>query len=237
MPPTAFHVAHAAVATWLLSCGLAAAGQCDRLLPVPTMTAQAFGAPVAWRHSLRSQSLGALNPRGQGGHTLGLTSAILYHDVVIEWSLQDTPAGTCVRMASANLRIGYKTRTVDVAAEIPSGSCLEREVLAHENRHLATGEAVALESVSWITQDLTRFARTAPAMLFRRGDSAGIHLWMQQEKDRLGATITPDIDTLAAEHERRQQLIDTPEEYARLGAVCGGEARRLPGLNPLYRSR
>jgi len=210
---------------------------CDRLLPPPTTHVEPFGAEVRLRRSLPSAALSGQQPMKRGSHTLGLTSTTMYHDFILEWNVQTVRNVVCIRPAHINLRVGYQNRTVDIAAEIPDGTCIREEVMAHEMRHVNTGVDVVLRFVPDLSADLARIAKSAPSGSFDPRERAAMAAWTDRQKDWIEASLRGDMAALVAEHDRAQALIDTTEEYKRLGAVCGGEASRYIGGNPMYRRR
>ncbi|MFC7692032.1 hypothetical protein ACFQY5_23085 [Paeniroseomonas aquatica] len=75
-------------------------------------------------------------PRSATLHHLGLTTSRVEWQSEIETRYRSTE-GVCARPATVSLELAQTEHVVRVAREIPKGSCLWREVSAHERRHVA----------------------------------------------------------------------------------------------------
>ena len=119
------------------------------------------------------------------------------------------------------VRYGFSPMTVYVAREFPPGSCAYREIHEHEMRHVRAYQA-HLKAIEKTLADAlqARFAGTGPW----RGPRGETNARLQAElQERWVPFVKREINKVDA----AQALIDTPEEYARVAASCGGEIRRL----------
>ena len=130
-----------------------------------------------------SQSIGQLarkpgrppvTGRTANAHTLGLTAS-QYNQ---QWQVSIVTASLgqgryCGAAQILTVTFGYDQRTVYVARELPQGSCIHAEVLAHEMRHVAVDEQLLREYVPALKRRLEDVvARLGPA----QGDRGPVHL-------------------------------------------------------------
>lgn len=136
--------------------------------------------------------------------------------------LQDAASGYECIAPQIDVELYYVPVVIYIARELPVDSCAYKEVLTHEMRHLKTYvdhlpkvEKVVREALVKRFGDKPLYAPSGTAMsaLEHEFDSG----WMPYIKGEL------------AKVEVEQAAIDTPEEYGRLGKVCGGEVANLLG--------
>jgi len=128
---------------------------------------------------------------------------------------------TCAGFTDGRLRLTLQA-TIYIAREIPKGTCLYREVLAHEQRHQSLGveltEAFARELEEVIAAALTE----QPFIPVPPGEKAE-----QVAADRLDEIIGAAWQTFDRERSRRQLALDSNAEYARTDLICPGEADKF----------
>jgi hypothetical protein len=172
----------------------------------------------------------ATNGRARPGqYVLGLTRTESRVSINIGGRLLTDPASGYECIAPRiEVRLTYPPIVVYVSREFPPASCAYQEVLAHEMRHLNT-------YLDYLPKVEAR-VRTALAQRFegkplyaRIGQAQSL---LQREVDR---GWMPYIKNEMAKVEAMQAAIDSPQEYARLGKVCGGEVQLL--LRPPRRSK
>lgn len=208
----------------LACCALFAAGpvqadDCDQL-PAPAVVLKRLEAPVGLNLKYGYGTLTKLGaeqaPPGQT--VLGLTRG----NAIVQFSTK-TPsfvdASGRFECASPQITVlyGFKPLTVYVAREFPAESCAYKEIYEHEQRHVKAYQEhlVAIEKDLGETLN-RRFATGAPW----RGPIGQTQSRLQEELDsRWLPYLTREIERVKA----AQALIDTPEEYARVAASCGGE--------------
>ena len=157
-------------------------------------------------------------------HHLGLTLSR------VEWRSEITvrsqgPAGgpVCAVPAEIRLALLHAEHVIRLAREVPRGSCLAGEVLAHERRHAELNRRTLREAA----EGLRAAARAWAARAEIRAPDAGAAALLLQ--DQLSAAVEPVLERLRASRAAGHAAIDTPEEYRRLGRVCPADQRRLRG--------
>lgn len=130
--------------------------------------------------------------------------------------------GTCVGFRDGTLAL-LASVTIHLAAEIPVGSCLDRETVAHELKHHERG----LQLLDAHARDLeARFAEALaeqPFVLAAAGDAAAAAI------GRLRQIMEPARREFDDSYVSAQLALDTPREYQRILDACPGEQQRLLG--------
>ncbi len=105
---------------------------------------------------------------------------------------------------------------VDVAAEYRPGTCPYREILQHENQHVAIVQRAFAEADAALRRDLGDLARrTRPFVLSGTPERAA-----QQMAERFMAAARPALDRYSRDTERANAALDTPESYRAVSARC-----------------
>lgn len=209
--------------------GAAAAEPACPATPIPRIQVVVVPQEPAFDRSLTGSELRDLDAsaspdwlRGRG-KLLGFTQ----HHISIDYdglTAITAPAenGTCVGFRNGTLAL-LAGVTIHVAAEIPVGSCLEREVIAHEMKHHERGLAL-LDSHA---RDLeARFARELaeqPFLLAPASDIAAAAI------GRLREIMEPARRRFDVAYVPAQLALDTPREYQRVLDACPGEQQQLLG--------
>ncbi|MFD1625825.1 hypothetical protein [Azospirillum griseum] len=175
----------------------------------------------------------APGPAGSArGHVLGLTQARYGEQSQISAQFQPMSDGSfCASLKTMTVSFGFQQRVVLVARELPTASCIFREVLEHEMKHIAVDEALLREAAPQIRRRLEEtLAQFEPVRV--RGENQA----MQAFRRRLDATMRAIMQEFGRERDQRQAQVDTAEEYERVSKSCGGEVRDyLPKPNPTNR--
>lgn len=171
-----------------------------------------------------SQDSGAA-ARGRPGKVLGLATVRYGNAENAKLVVAPQPDGSlCVAPSEIHITLALDERRVYVARELPEGTCIHAEVLAHEMRHVQTDERLLAEFLP----------RIEPRV---RGELRRIGTYrvssQEQAWARLNAVMTPLMQSLmrdfGAERSARQARIDTLLEYRRVSVSCNGElAKYLP---------
>ncbi|SFC15506.1 hypothetical protein [Massilia yuzhufengensis] len=173
-------------------------------------------------NSIGYRSLTAMKGGARAGQVvLGLTRTESRVSINVGGRLLSDPASgyECI---APHIEVGlvYPPIVVYVSREFAPGSCAYDEVLAHEKRHLAAYLDYLPKAEARVRLALER--RFADKPLYARiGHAQGL---LQREIDR---SWMPYIKSEMAKVEALQAAIDSPQEYARLGKVCGGEVQSL----------
>lgn len=159
------------------------------------------------------------------GHVLGLTQARYGEQSQVSALFQPMPDGSfCASANTLTVSFGFQQRIVHIARELPPGSCIHGEVLAHEMKHVAVDEAWLREYTPLIRRRLDEAAARMAPVRSRSQQQA-----MGAIRRPLEAAMRSAMQEFGRERDRRQALVDTAEEYARIRQVCNGEvAKYLP---------
>lgn len=195
---------------------------------------ETLDTPVKHLYDRNTGQLTAMPGRGHGPQgtlksaVLGLSSVRFgfISEIGAVFSLGPN-ATVCGRITLLKVAFGYQERTVLVARELPRGSCIHNEVLAHEMKHVAVDDAMLAEYVAVVRQRLEGLtARLGPVVSRSQNHAMTV---MRGQVDRELESLNRDF---SRERDRRQMLIDTLEEYRRVSDACDGEAvKYLKGRN------
>ena len=172
---------------------------------------------------LSTHQLSVMSPPAVSGeYTVGLTVAQLSSRIEFEQNGLHQPETNedCTRL-HIRVMLSYNPITVYVGREFRMGSCAYREILQHEQKHVAAYEQHLRDAA----------ANVESAMRAHFGNT--IHYGSPQA---LQASIAGDVKTYwlplaqrqLADVERYQKAIDTPEEYERNRGVCNGDIVKIP---------
>jgi hypothetical protein len=142
----------------------------------------------------------------------------------------NTAPGKVVQRADGGFCYGYGdgsitlrlTTEIFLASELPAGSCLYGQVLAHEERHAKVGRRLFSEYAATVE---TAIAESLAEVPFIAIDEPGVA--PLAAKARLEAIIKPLYNDFKSTYRKRQAIIDTSGEFARVRAACPGEQEML----------
>ncbi|MEO8675941.1 MAG: hypothetical protein ABI569_10195 [Casimicrobiaceae bacterium] len=151
---------------------------------------------------------------------LGLTTAEVGHQATIETSgVEDPRSGrVCVRPA-IRVELSATPMTVYIGREIAGDPCKEAVALEHELKHVAVYK-----------DELANIAKDVRASLDAAYGNRVLYYGSRAEAKRetqaaLAAQLSPLLAGDARRIKERQRTVDSPEEYARVSAACGGMMR------------
>ncbi|HYG88567.1 MAG TPA: hypothetical protein VD978_20170 [Azospirillum sp.] len=174
-------------------------------------------------------------PRGaESGQVLGLAHATFGERWQIGAHYQPQPGGAvCAALSRLTVSFGFQERVVYVARELPQGSCIQREVLTHEMKHVAVDEALLKEFMPTFKRRLEAVVARQGAVRARSHDHA-----MALLRQPVDAAVKGLMQEFARERERRQAKVDTIEEYRRVSKSCNGDlAKYVKGQGRLSAAR
>lgn len=176
------------------------------------------------------RSLTAMKGQARAGQVvLGLTRTESIVSINVGGRLLTDPASGYECIAPhIEIKLYYPPIVVYVSREFRPGSCAYEEVLAHEMRHLNAYLDYLPKAEARVRLALARRFEDKP-LYARIGQAQSL---LQREIDR---GWMPYIKSEMAKVEALQAAIDSPQEYARLGKVCGGAVQSL--LGPLQRRK
>jgi hypothetical protein len=168
------------------------------------------------------RSLTVMKGRARPGqYVLGLTRTESHVSINVGGRLLSDPASGYECIAPhIEIKLTYPPIVMYVSREFRPGSCAYEEVLAHEMRHLNAYLDYLPKAESRVRLALERRFENKP-LYARIGQAQSL---LQREIDR---GWMPYIKSEMAKVEALQAAIDSPQEYARLGKVCGGEVQSL----------
>ncbi|MGL5632687.1 MAG: hypothetical protein ACRDD3_10020 [Azovibrio sp.] len=188
-------------------------------LPPSTVTIKRLEAPITTNLEYSYRTLRGMsadyNRRDQ--EVLGLTRSQAVVSFSIQSSILPDPTGQweCATH-QINVEYGFKPITVYVGKEFPEGTCAFKEIYEHEQKHVRAYQDHAKTIEAEITHAFKqRFAGTTPI----RGPAGEAQPRLQQE---LNERWIPFVKRMMEQVEHTQKLIDSPEEYQRVAASCGG---------------
>lgn len=201
----------------------AATGSCPPGPPATIKVERLFTEPAIdfSRDSIQISAVtngAVVAPLAPGERRNGATLSNQISRFDIDQAFETMPDGTvCGRVRGISGRFGFVGTKILVASELEQDECLKNEVLAHETRHVETVKAILDDYAPRMEAALTRVAAELNAV-------PGSSRWTLRMKIRTAVDAAQNEVMMAAneEHVRRQLALDTPEEYARVDASCGG---------------
>ncbi|MBY3433353.1 hypothetical protein HFN89_04150 [Rhizobium laguerreae] len=161
---------------------------------------------------------GMLSERSLPGYvTQGLTKVDYTASYTTEYLSQQREDGSwCSTVDAVTVRFGFLVPpTIYIARSLPEGGCMYNEVMKHEYQHLRIAQNTLEAGRKWIgsalKQELSKGGAVGPSATAANAEiESGIKGIVNKITGGLYATAR--FKNLA---------LDTPENYARLGKVCG----------------
>ncbi len=113
------------------------------------------------------------------------------------------------------------TTEIFVASELAPDSCLYGQVLNHEERHANVGRRLFTEFGAKVETVLQEALTGTPFIPAASAETAP-----QEAMVRLREIVAPLYRDFQSVYRKRQAIIDTSGEYARVAAACPGEQER-----------
>jgi hypothetical protein len=192
--------------------------RCEQKLPRTTIDVVA--APIVYATNRDRSYTELTQMSGETSPTLlalGLTTAEIRHHVALETAgIEDTRSGRiCVRPA-IGVELSMTPMTVYVAREVAGDPCRDAVILEHEMEHVAVYRQ-RLEEIGGEVR--ATLVKTYGNRVFYFSDRAEGQRQMQKAlRDELEELLVDN----ARQIKERQRAVDSPEEYARVAASCGG---------------
>lgn len=153
---------------------------------------------------------------------LGLTSAQIKTSYELEGRTVTQGDGTvCTYLYKLTIHLSNASTTVYIAREIPNGTCINGEVTAHENRHVAINNAVLRDYQSRLANDVRSSLQNLGAISVSSRAVA-----METLSARIKGPLEAAVRRMDEDRLSRQAQIDTQQEYERVSRACNGEAQR-----------
>ena len=184
----------------------------------PTITLTKNIPPPKLDNSLTQPQLQAMPTKsGHRGRALGLYRSDLVTEFQSRLVIDRQGNEACVRLQSVELRVSMPMRIIYVVRERRPGTCEHNVVLEHERKHQAVDDAVIAEHIPRLQRLMQAAAQRVSAQRTRPGGEKAAQQHLDSE---LKAALDQASKTLEQERSARQQAVDTPQEYARVGAAC-----------------
>ncbi len=137
--------------------------------------------------------------------------------------IKGTAGETCFAIKKLTATFGYKNAELAIAKEVTADSCVYKEAVAHEMRHVALNQALLYDFYPRLKEQLSGAVQTnrvfaAPDM---KAAQAKALPWLENEIQK----ILNEFVLIQAR--QSVEKVDTLEEYARYGAACDGRAREI----------
>lgn len=159
------------------------------------------------------------------GWTLGLATYKPVIEIRLPVTLVQTEGGlACAAINKLDARLGYKDVVVYVAREIPRNTCGFDEVFRHEMKHIEANRAVLDAYVPIVSDRLREHLKFNGVIRQENPDYA-----VEVLRDKLRDIVEKTMQEMDRDNAARQEAIDSPEEYARIGNVCDGQLQKVLG--------
>ena len=173
------------------------------------------------RDALKQFNISTASPYAHGSavHVNGVMRGSISVETksMLAWQRTSDGKENCFWYDRVNLLLKLDP-TIYVAQEIPQGSCLYREVLAHEYKHYSVDYAIAKDYQVLFQDELERFLQQTPFVgPFPENEK-------QQAQDMLAKQLEARIkvihERLNTERINRQGAVDSLAEYERVAQAC-----------------
>lgn len=156
-------------------------------------------------------------------HTMGMTKIKNWREFDFDFRyIKDKSGKACIYLSKTRVTLSHKT-TVYIGKELKKYPCRLRVTQAHENRHVDIGRKAIEENLDEVRKTLQRAASRVPKTPL---PARSIDARMQEVQDRIVAEIQKLMKKVAKISEKRQAVIDTPENYKYESGLCGQEKFR-----------
>jgi hypothetical protein len=134
--------------------------------------------------------------------------------------LQDPASGYECIAPQVDVKLNYSPVLIYVGSEFAPGTCSYKAILEHEQRHLQA-----------YMENLARVEKVVREALNKRFEGKPLYApsgtAMSALEHEVNGTWFPFIRDEFEKGKAKQDAIDTPEEYARLGKTCDGEIAEI----------
>ena len=194
---------------------------------IPKITVVADIGEFAYDHSRSIPEIHAIEAGSQpaAGHVLGLTRQdfAMGGETMKPLILPQEDGSICVGYTDGTMVLRLIT-TIFIVRELVPGSCLYDQVLAHEQRHAKVGRRLYTEFAAKLEAGIAKAFRKRP--FIKVTDPA---VAPAAAKARIQQIFDPIYRDFRSVYRKRQAIIDTTGEFARVEATCPGEMQRVIG--------
>ena len=208
----------AALAATLVAVSGAARAQPRCAGAKPEVTFELDMQPAGLSHERSMAELTREKNDADGHHLTGLYHFELIRRTEVSVRIVQTGDRVCAAVSRVSVRAEMPTRVIYVANDLEPGSCRYRVTLEHERDHERIDDdfirrrlEVEMEA---LRADFPIVATAAPVRATARDQTVA------ELRARALAIVDRLFERLLYERHQAQRAIDTPYEYARLGALC-----------------
>ena len=204
---------------------LAGSLSCPAASP-PRVTAHFTNNPPVYSTSLSMQQLSALKIDTKFSHganevfvTSGVTEGNIEAQFKMEFQRRENAATDemCLWVTDIAIEIGYKP-VVYIAGEHPANSCRYNTTALHELKHVNTDVITLKEYLPHIEQYMQKTAAALPAA--GPLPLSSVEAAKEEGMKKISTALSTVVDYMQVTRHRRQQAIDTRQEYLRLSKAC-----------------
>jgi hypothetical protein len=184
---------------------------------VPRVSVSRSLPPPAIDNTLTQPQLQRVAANHHAGRALGLYRATVNGRFNAEIAMRWDESEACLWVSSLAIEVEAVDRRIWVIRERRPGTCHYDAVLAHERRHEEVDDAMVEAYAARLRSVLAQEAAALGLVRVAPGERDAAQ---QRLVDALKKAFQAEMRALQAERERRQNAIDTPAEYRRVGAAC-----------------
>lgn len=194
---------------------------CDPFPDIPVHVVPVFPAP-AYEYT---QPITALTEFSHHSNTIGesLTLGLTrYKEYMTVESHVQSYRGMhpldCSRINDMTITFGYSDVMVNIAREIPAGSCGFKEVMGHEQKHIAVNQQILQRYAPYIEAQVKEYLKYNGLLRDRDNESA-----VRQIKEHVHEIVANMMTQVRNENYAEQRQVDSSTEYHRVAVSCNGE--------------
>ena len=167
--------------------------------------------------TMSREQLTGFAPHGPRTRVLGLTRSRLDVTSQATYAYYQEATGVCVWIEQVEVVLRYSALEVYVAGDYDASSCAYREILRHENRHVAIARGQVDQYANKVRLSLDSLrVPTARAPM----PAASIEQAQRRTDTEIGRLLTPIFDRMSDAVDRAQTAIDTPQAYRTVFQRC-----------------
>ena len=207
----------------VLAADPAAAQRCRAPAKAPQIAVEAAPGKLHFEHNLDEQALKKLvqklerNMHLTRGQPLGLTAGPVFANYQTRVrTFKRQHGGYCVWPVAVKVKIGFEKLTVYLNRKYAAGSCEYEAVLNHEMEHVAVNRAAVTDYLPQLRRLIATALRAKPAMQILGVKRQARDAYLLYLKRR----IEPSLRVIEAERRRKNDAIDTPENYRAIAEKC-----------------
>lgn len=164
-----------------------------------------------------------ISPYGSSVHTKvsGLMSGNINVSMSanIAWSTNPITKTSCVWYDEIDINLTSKP-TIFIASEHKNNKCRYNVTLKHEQKHVKVDKQIISKFTPYFTREVKKAIRQISVVgPIRSDDVEQARIDMNNQIQRVIENV---LDEMKVERRKRQQAVDSRQEYDRLSRLCGG---------------